>query len=392
MDILFAFGAVLVVGYFFGLMAERFNFPRVTAYLICGILFSPALLGNILNLNLNSWSDFLVQISLGFIAFIVGGKIEFSKLKKNGKVIFWSTLLSSLLPVIFVLIGFVFLSNTFHLDFKVAIILASVASTTDAAATIAVIDQFKAKGTLTDTLLGIVALDDGLGVLLFSLITTIAFQNAFHLGVTHIFHEIGLSIFLGTILGLLLSKFAHLSKSNDYLFPLLAGLILISVSLSEQYNTSSLLTCIMLGFVSTNTFKSKNRISLILPIEHIEEFVFITFFTLAGLQFSVEYFLKATPIIFSYVILRAIGKYLGAYAGTKIVKSTHFNNSKWLGFTLLPQAGIAIGLILQITNTPELNQFKPLLINTILGATIIYEFLGPIFAKYALKRAHELNN
>lgn len=200
-----------------------------------------------------------------------------------------------------------------------------------------------------------------------------------------------LALSIGTLLGLCLGKFAHFSKSSDYLFPLLLGLILIVEGLSGKIHFSALLACIVLGVVSNNTFKRNKEFSLILPIQHIEEFVFITFFTMAGTHFSFEYFKMVYPFIFAYVIFRGLGKYIGAFLGTKLGKVTDTNISKWLGLTLLPQAGIAIGLIFQVVHREGLSDVKPMLVNVILGSTIIYEVIGPVIAKVALKKSGDLN-
>jgi Kef-type K+ transport system membrane component KefB len=390
MEIIFSLGIILVVGYFFGLIAEKFNFPRVTAYLISGVLFSEDLLGHLLNLHFNSWSEILVEICLGLIAFIVGVKINFSKVRENFSTVFWGTVSSSVLPMILVFLGFYFLASFFGLDSRLAIILASVASTTAPAATVAVIEQYKAKGKFTDTLLEIVALDDALGVVLFTLLTSFYFGDDVSSGILSIGKELLWSVAIGAGLGFSLSKFAHLSKTNDFLFPLLIGLVLIIVGLSGRIHFSPLLACIILGAISNNSFKNSKEVSLLLPIEHIEEFVFITFFTMAGTHFSFGYFKSVTPIIIAYVTLRAMGKYIGAYLGTKFSHNIGSNIPKWLGLALLPQAGIAIGLIFDVINREGLEDIKPLLINIILGSTIIYEILGPFCAKFALRKSGDL--
>lgn len=390
MEIVFSLGVILVVGYFFGLIAEKFNFPRVTAYLISGILFSGDFLGHLLDLHFNSWLELLVEICLGLIAFIVGVKINFSKVRDNFSTIFWGTICESLLPIILVFSGFYFLASFIGIDSRLAIILASVASTTAPAATVAVIEQFKAKGKFTDTLIEIVALDDALGVILFTVVTSFYFGDAVSSGILSIGKELFLSILVGTILGLSLSKFAHLSKTNDYLFPLLIGLVFIIEGLSSRWGFSPLLACIILGTISNNTFKNSKEVSLLLPIEHIEEFVFITFFTMAGTHFSFSYFKIVTPLIIAYVILRGMGKYIGAYLGTRFNKNVSSKTPRLLGLALLPQAGVAIGLIFQVVHREELVDIKPILINIILGSTIIYEVIGPFCAKFALKKSGDL--
>ncbi len=390
MKIIFALGIILVTGYFFGLVAERFKFPRVSAYLLSGILFSEQLLGSILHLDFNSWSDTLVQVCLGFIAYIVGGEIRYRDLRATGKTIFWGTLFESLTPVIFVFLSFYFLSTLLGVSKDFAIILSSIAATTAPATTVALVEQYKTKGKFTQILLGIVALDDAFGVMLFTVITSIYFQGSFTQGLIFFSKELAISLAVGGFLGMSLSKFAHLSKTDDYLFPLLLGLVLIILGTSSMFHFSPLLGCMMLGFVSNNTFKTDTKVSLLMPIQHIEEFVFITFFTMAGTHFNIGHFTDAFPFIALYIVSRSIGKYLGAFIGISIANGEDKRIPKFMGFALLPQAGIAIGLAFQLLQRPEGENIKFLVINTILGSTLFYEIVGPLCSKFALQKAGEI--
>ncbi len=392
MEVVLSLGIILVVGYFFGLVAEKLQLPRVTSYLFAGILFSPSFLGDIVPIHLNSWSEILVNICLGLIAFVIGGKIKVSELRENGKVVFWGTFFESLCPMILVFSAFYILSSLIpNISPKLAILMAAVASTTAPAATVAIIEQYKAKGLFTNTLLDIVALDDAFGVILFTLVTTFYFGESFSSGLTLLGTHLLIAIIIGALAGLLITKFAHLSHTDDYLFPLLMGIILIIVSLGETHHFSSLLACIVMGTVSNNTFKQSEKVSLLLPIEHIEEFVFITFFTIAGTHFSLDYFQIAAPIIAIYLIARATGKYLGAFVGIKLSSpKIDKRTPQWIGLALMPQAGVAIGLVFQLTQRPEVEPIKSILINAILGSTIIYEVLGPVLAKLALRKAGDI--
>lgn len=252
-------------------------------------------------------------------------------------------------------------------------------------------EQYKAKGELTDTTLGIVILDDALGILLFILISSLFFPNGQDNGLIVFSKEIFLSLGLGSFLGLALSKFAKLSPSNDYLFPLLVGLILISVGVSQAFHFSSLLTCISLGVVANNAnIKEHPRVSLLLPIEHIKEFFFILFFVFSDSHFNIGYFVGSISFILIYVLARAMGKYLGAFIGAKIGRTKNKKIPFLLGLTLLPQAGVALGLLIQVVHLPQFVEVKYLLFNIILGSTIIYEVFGPFLSRYALSKAGEI--
>lgn len=387
MDIILSLGIILTLGYFFGLIAEKFNFPRVTAYLIAGVLFSKSLLGHLIHLETETWSNIFSQICLGFIAYIVGGEINLKNLIKNSKLIIITTFFESITPVIFVFSFIYGLCLFFELPTIIAIGLASIASTTAPATTVAIIEQYQIKNEMKDTTLGIVTLDDAFGIILFIIITGFFFPsgetNSFIIATLEIFKAIGCGLFFG----FLLNKFAKFSISNDFILPLLVGIVLIIVSLSNSYNFSSLLSLIVVGLLANNLkIENDKRISLLLPIQHIEEFIFITFFTLAGSHFSPESFNSALPLICIYVLARGIGKYSGAFLGVKLYSPSNKHLSKYLGLTLLPQAGVAIGLMFELSQNQSFSVVKPLLLNTVIGSTIVYEFFGPILAKYAFQK------
>jgi Kef-type K+ transport system membrane component KefB len=393
MEVIIILGVILASSYFFGLVAEKLKLPRVTAYILAGILFSKGVFGQFLSVDLTPWSDTFSQVCLGFIAYIIGGEIQPKKIRAHGKTIILATLLSSLLPVLFVYVLFSLASQFLVFPKEIAIILAAISSTTAPAATVAVMEQYKSRGELTDTTLGIVILDDALGIFLFILISSLFFPNGEDDGLFLFAKEIILSVGLGAFLGLSLSKFAKLSPSNDYLLPLLIGLILLSVGVSQKYHFSSLLTCISLGVVANNTnVKDHTRVSLLLPIDHIKELFFIIFFAFSGAHFDLSYFFRGLELIAIYVLARALGKYAGAYAGAKIGITENKKIPSLLGLTLLPQAGVAIGLLIQVVHLPQFIQVKSQLLNIILGSTIIYEFFGPILSKYALEKSGDIVN
>ena len=390
MQLITFIGIILIVGYFFGLIAEKLTFPRVTFYLFAGILFSKEGLGQFISMDISAWSDTFSQICLGFIAYIVGGEIQLHKIKEHGKMITLSTLFSSLVPVLFVYILFIVAANFLNIPRELAIVLAAISSTTAPAATVAVIEQYRAKGELTDTTLGIVILDDALGIFLFILMSSLFFPNGEGNVYLHFLRELVYSVGLGSLLGFGLSKFAKLSPSNDYLFPLLVGLVLLSVGLGDIYHFSSLLTCITLGIIANNTNREETPMSMLLPIEHIKELFFIIFFVFSGSQFSFSYFINGIEFIVIYVLARGMGKYIGAFIGSKLGRTSNERTPLLLGLTLLPQAGITLGLLIQVIHIPKFQPYKELLFNIILGSTIIYAFIGPILAKYALMKAGDI--
>lgn len=391
MELIFALGIILIVGYFFGLIAEKLSFPRVSAYLMAGILFSESLLGTIVNLKLELWSSIFSQVCLGFIAYIIGSEMNLKNLKAHSREIFLATLCESILPAILVFISISLLCTYLNFPFYLSLVLASISCTTAPAATIAIIEQYKAKGKMTDTTLSIVALDDAFGIFVFILVSSIFFPAEETGSLLSFLKEISLSVAIGLFFGFALSKFAKFSISNDFLFPLLTGLVLLIVSLADTFHFSSLLSLIILGVVANSSnIQSDEKLSLLLPIQHIEELVFILFFTFAGVHFSPHYFMQATAFIFTYVLARAIGKYFGVMLGIKLGDPSEKKMSRYIGFTLLPQAGVAIGLLFQALQYPSISEYSELLLNIILGSTILYELVGPFFAKYAFQKMQEI--
>lgn len=345
-------------------------------------------MGHLVFIKLANWSETVVSICLGFIAYIVGGKIKLSNFTSSGRAVLLGASLESTFAIAFVAAVFYGMAMLFAVPPVLAIVLASIAATTAPAATIAVIEQYKAKGKLTDMTLGIVALDDAIGVLCFSILVSIFLPNN-EASVFGFVQEILWALAFGAGFGVALQFFAKFSLSNDYLFPLLVGLVFIMEALAAQFHFSALLGCIVLGFVANNMYKREPHLSLELPIEHIEEFIFILFFTLAGMHFSPQYFEAALGYIFAYVLARAAGKYIGAYLGARLGQTDN-KTAACLGLTLLPQAGVAIGLIFQVIYHPAVAPYKELLLNTVLGSTIIYEIIGPFASKWALGRVNEI--
>ena len=246
---------------------------------------------------------------------------------------------------------------------------------------------------MSNTTIGIVALDDAFGIIIFMLVSILYFSSGSDNLKQFIVNELFFSIVIGIVMGVALRKASQYSFSDDYLLPLLVGFIFVAVGLSSKMHTSMLLTCIILGLVANNLKSSgREKFSLKLPIQHIEEFIFITFFTLTGTYFSSEYFMIAAVPIILYVLARGFGKYFGAFLGAVIGRANIKTTPRLLGFTLIPQAGVAIGLFFQVAHLPEFAESKDLIFNMLLGSTILNELIGSIMTKYAFLTAEAVKN
>ena len=344
------------------------------------------------------------DVALGFIAFAIGDEFRLSQLKKTGKQatvigIFQAVVTTVLVDA--VLIGLHFILGPEKLPLSTAIVLGAIASATAPAATLMVVRQYKAKGKLTSLLLPIVALDDAVGLIIFAVSLGVA--KTLHNGELSLISvivdplvEIFVSLIVGGIIGYVLSICEKFFRSNTKRQALVVTAIFLAVALSKlKYNIggvhvgfSPLLVCMMLGTVFCNVCDFSEDM-----MEKTDKWtapIFILFFVLSGaeLEFSVFGDLAIVGIGVVYIISRSIGKYLGAYMSAGFVKcDSHIK--KYLGITLLPQAGVALGM--SITAMAELGAEGTVIRNIVLFGVLIYELFGPMMTKMALMKAGEIS-
>ena len=396
-----ALGVLLICGYFGGRLANKFKLPRVTGYIIAGLLLSPSISGIIAEELVEEKFSIVTDIGLAIIAFSVGGSLSLSRLKQLGKSILWINVTESLgafiltFILVFLLSPLVLKLNTAHSPFlevylPFALIIGAVSAATAPAAILAIVHEYKAKGPLTTTLLGVVALDDGMAIILFAFATATvrALTNA-EISVYKMVAEptiviVG-SIFLGAIFGLSLTGLASWVKGKESLLIIILGHILLCAGVAKQLKLSPLLTTMMVGFIVVN--KAKHSHDLFLAVENIEETIFALFFTLAGAHFNITVIKLAGFMALIITIARFSGKLLGTKLGATFSHAPA-EVKKYLGYGLLPTAGVAIGLILMAKPLMQ-PQFSTIMINAVLGAVIINELIAPPFVKFALMRAGE---
>ena len=343
-----------------------------------------------LNFNLAAVADVPTVGALGIIAYIIGGSITTAQLKRIGAVIFSTALGETMGAMIFVCLMLVVILPPLEGIgvIQLALPLAAVAATTDAAATLAVIHQYRAKGILSDTLLGVVAFDDVLGIIFYSLAIVFTTGAILSTSLGAAVWEITGAIVIGAITGWLLARLGHRVREPGLRLPLVLGGIFLVIGFSEAAGLSPLLSAMALGF-SSRHFMQAAADRLFAPIELLEELVFLVFFTLAGAHFQYEVIIRYMDIILYYVAARMMGKLLGAAVGARIAGAPTIV-SRWLGLGLVPQAGIAVGLALSLSQEATFQTVGPMIINIILGATIIYEVIGPFAVRYAVKFADEI--
>jgi len=408
----------IALALFVGLLSSRLmkvlRLPNVTGYLIAGIIFGPYVLGKYIggwsttnpetSINAVKW---ISEIALGFIAFTIGCSFKKQAIQKVGKRVIIITLFEALGGAIItiggLLIAHIFLQD--KLPISLILTFGAIACATAPAATLMVIRQYKAKGPVVDTLIPVVAFDDAVALIAFAILFSISksLSSNTALSVMDILVwplvEIITSLALGAFLGLAISfGFKYFkSRANRSILIICAVLIVIGLSgLATFYgwkvNISSLLACMMIGAIFINLREDAGR--TLERIDGITPPLYMLFFVISGASLDITIFASKDALILVvialvYVAFRCIGKWAGAYFGSKSMHSEP-TVQKYLGYTLFPQAGVAIGLATTANQTFPDPQQASLVLAVILTATIIYELAGPIITKIALKKAGEI--
>ena len=409
MQILVSLSIALLSGLMLSRLAKLAQLPAVTAYLVAGILIGPYCLGalGVPGLGFISHADvksysLLCDVALGFIAFSIGNEFRLSQLKKIGKQativgIFQAVITTLLVDAVLIALHFAMPDK---LPLEAAIVLGAIASATAPAATLMVVRQYKAKGPLTDMLLPVVALDDAVGLILFAISFGVA--KALKAGAVSILSvvlepilEVVLSIGLGALCGLLFTyceRFFHsrskrLSVSVAFVF-LTIGLSMLKFEIGGIHiGFSSLLVCMMLGTIFCNYCDFSEE--LMDRVDRWTAPLFVLFFVLSGAELELSVFSDILIVLIgiAYILSRSAGKYSGAYVSSKWAKCDE-NIVKYLGVTLLPQAGVALGMAIKAS---ELGAEGAIISNITLFAVLIYELVGPLLTKIALTKAGDIN-
>ena len=384
-------GLMMFVGFAAGVLVERIGIPRVAIYVAVGALFSNSVLGNWFPLSVENWSPILTNVALAIIAYLVGAEIHLKEIHRQEKAVI-AAALGQLLGVLILVTAGVWAYSQWsgkEIQLSAAFVLGSIASATAPAATIAVISEYRARGKLSDILLGVVAIDDALGIMVFTLAIGIVGQNDIGSSLWSAAKEISGAIILGALYGSLLGILGRKIHGDDLRLPIIIAAIFLTAGMADMFGFSMLLACMVLGLVSKILFKGKTE-RWSEPSDHIREVIFLIFFVIAGSHFQPQAFIQSFGLILVYIIARSIGKLSGTALGTSVV-STSLEVRRYLGFCLLPQAGVAVGMALKAVENPALQHISATLMNTILGSTILFELSAPIATRWALKKSGELH-
>ncbi|WP_167611766.1 cation:proton antiporter [Maribellus sediminis] len=402
MNVILSVGLLIFTGYILGELAEKIRLPKISGYIIAGILLNPDLLG-IMSDDFVEHTDPLLSISLSFITFSIGGSLSAKKLKATGRTLVALTLLESLFAffsvfvfLFLILRFFIPLFDAVSVSLAVSLVLASLAAPTDPSATIAVIHEYKAKGEVSSTMLEIAAFDDLVGIVIYTLVTAFAayFLGTSNVEIGHVFADLGRNIggalLVGAMVGMMFTYIIRFfSKQQEgTLIVLIFGLIALSYGISEYFGFESLLSTMALGAVVVNTNPVADKIFKLIE-RYTDELIFVIFFTLSGLHLQLASISGSFLLIVIYIITRALGKFAGIYAGSLFFKLSP-NIKKYTAGGLIPQGGIVIGLALLLTNDPAFKNTGPMIMGIVIGAALIHEIIGPIASRFSLKKAGEI--
>ena len=406
-SIFLSLSIALLFGLLLSRLAKLVKLPAVTAYLVAGVLIGPFVLGALDVPGVGITSDqiegfgIISDLALGFIAFSMGNEFRLSQLKKIGKHATVIGVLQAVITTVLVdaaLIGLHFAMPE-TLSLSAAIVLGAIATATAPAATLMVVKQYKAKGPVTEVLLPVVALDDAVGLVVFAVSFGVA-RSLNSSGVNPLaivfepLIEIVLSLGLGFVMGLLFTFCEKFFHSRSKRMAVSVTFVMLTVAISSlkfevggiHIGFSSLLACMMLGTVFCNICEVSEEL-----MERADRWttpVLILFFVISGAELDLSVFADWTVVVVGlvYILARSIGKYFGANGSARLTKADP-NVIKYLGITLLPQAGVALGMA---TKAIELGSEGEIVRNITLFAVLVYEIVGPFLTKIALSKAGDI--
>lgn len=421
MTILFSLSVALFAGLLLSRLAKLVQLPAVTAYLVAGVLIGPFCLGafGVSGLGFTA-SDIgtktysiISDVALGFIAFSIGNEFRLSQLRTIGKQATVIGILQAVITTVFVDFALITLHFIIpdKLPLEAAIILGAVASATAPAATLMVVRQYKAKGPVTDTLLPVVALDDAVGLVLFSVSFGVAKGiisgnvNIVSIVVEPLI-EVVLSLGLGALMGYIFTFMERFFHSRSKRLSVSVAFVFVTVAVSMiQFEIggvhiafSSLLSCMMLGTIFCNICDFSEEL-----MDRLDRWtgpLFILFFVLSGAELDLGVIADVVIVLIGvvYILFRCLGKYFGARISATITNAQP-NIRKYLGITLFPQAGVALGMAIKVSAycsefaaDPAIAQIGIVVNNIILFSVLVYELVGPFLTKIALQKAGEIDS
>jgi len=375
-------GALLLVGLVTDEIGRRTRLPRVTLLILFGLAVGPAGF-DVLPQAFHDWYEFLASVALTMVAFLLGGRLSLPELRSHGKTIFAVSVVVVVLTALLVGIGLIAIGTPIIL----ALLLAGIATATAPAATQDVVRQERAKGPFTDKLLGIVAVDDAWGLIVFSLLLVAARAINGDGGTVILEHslwELGGALAVGAAVGLPAAYLTGRLQPGEPMQSEALGVVLLCAGLAIWLGASFLLAGMVAGMIVANLAEHHRR--AFHEIEHIEWPFMVLFFVLAGASLELESLDVVGPLCIAYVVLRTLGRVIGGWLGASVGGAPP-EHRRWIGLALVPQAGVALGMALVAAQYfPELGET---LLAVTISSAIVFEVFGPILTLVALRKVGE---
>ncbi|MDH8677868.1 cation:proton antiporter [Fusibacter bizertensis] len=383
-------GIALIVGVVGGKIMNKLKVPAVAGYIIGGLLLGVSGLNIITGDSINQMA-FLSDFALCIIAFNIGSELELSVIKQLGKSIFIIAFFEAFGAFLMVTIASFLITK----DVAISLILGSVSAATAPAATVMVLREQNAKGPLTSTLLGVVAVDDAICLVIYAMAAAVAkvFVNNEVLSINKVLllpiSEIIFSLVVGAIIGLLLTVLIQYSKRDNELLPFIIGSLLLLDGLATAFSLSPLLSAMAMGIIVANT--SPQKIKAFTILENFAPPIVAAFFILAGARLNFSYIPQIGILGVAYLLFRILGKVSGASLGASISKAPQAVK-KYIGLGLLSQVGVAVGLAITVNREFPNSDIGTIVVTILLATTIVTEIVGPISTKFAISKSGEGNS
>jgi len=386
-NLIFGVGALLLAGFLGGKLAARLKLPAISGYVVAGLVLGPSILNVVPDHVVESLAP-VPHIALGLIAITIGSEFRIAKLRQTGRNILIITTIQLLAAFAAVAVALA----AFGAPLPMALLLGAIASATAPAATVAIASELRARGHMVSTLFGVVALDDAFCITLFGFVMAIAAAMVGSANggpvamILHPLREIATSAGIGLAAGYVVHRLVLHRKRNNEIIVIVLGFVLLVSGITVSIHVSPLIANMMLGFTLVNLSARNSRVMRIL--EPLTPPIYGAFFALAGTELDVRTLAASGVLGLVYLGARALGKYGGAALGATVARDTS-STRKYLGLALLPQAGVAIGLILVLQDTeafmdlPYMHQ----MVNIVLASILVNEVIGPPLTKIALERS-----
>ncbi|UCC94364.1 MAG: cation:proton antiporter [Candidatus Omnitrophota bacterium] len=387
---IFSLGVVFILSFFSARLTRKFRIPTITAYVALGILLSPDVF-NLVSAKLFSASEFFSKVVLGIIAFSLGESFSLGTLRRVGKAVIGISISDSLFPWLLVVLATWLI---FQQPFYIAFVLGAIAAATAPAAVVMVIQEYRSRGEFTDTLLGVVAIDDAWALIIFSLSLSLAQSlidgvssiSDIVMDLSRVLLQIGGSFLLGGIGALIFNKLSHFIANVKERLIYTLGFLFLVISLASALNFSVLLSCMVFGAVLINI--NKMNADFFNSLREIDSPLYIIFFVLAGASLKITVLGAALALTVGFIIFRTAGKIIGAFVGARVTASSS-PIKKYMGLALTPQAGVALACAL-LAKYKLGEPWGDVILTVTVATTVIFELIGPLATKFALFKAGEV--